>query len=74
VSRRAADYEPGDIVTWALPGGLKHIGIVSDTPGAGGVRTIIHNIGSGAKEEDRLFAWTITGHYRVPAVKSVTGK
>jgi uncharacterized protein YijF (DUF1287 family) len=26
--------------------------------------SIIHNIGSGAKTEDCLFNWKITGHYR----------
>jgi uncharacterized protein YijF (DUF1287 family) len=25
---------------------------------------IIHNIGSGAQEEDRLFEFKLTGHYR----------
>ncbi len=25
---------------------------------------LIHNVGRGTREEDRLFAWPITGHYR----------
>lgn len=64
VSRRAADYLPGDLVTWMLPGNLPHIGIVGDRRAPGGTRLIIHNIGSGTREEDILFRYTITGHYR----------
>jgi uncharacterized protein len=59
-------YLPGDLVTYMLPGNLPHIAIVSDrTSGAGGQRFILHNIGAGAREEDRLFDWEITGHYRL---------
>ena len=25
---------------------------------------VVHNIGYGTREEDVLFAWTLTGHYR----------
>jgi len=65
VSRNAADYLPGDIVSWQLPNGRDHIGVVSDTLVAGAKRhAVIHNIGQGAREEDVLFAWKITGHYR----------
>lgn len=28
------------------------------------VLLVIHNIGSGAKEEDRLFEFPLAGHYR----------
>jgi hypothetical protein len=61
----AAAYLPGDLVTWRLPGNLPHIGIVSDrrAPGSGNP-LIIHNIGAGPAEEDMLFAYPITGHYR----------
>jgi uncharacterized protein YijF (DUF1287 family) len=52
------EFLPGDIVTWRLPSGVPHIGIVT------GGRSVVHNIGYGAKEEDVLHAWTITGHYR----------
>lgn len=58
---------PGDIVTWTLPGGLPHIGIVSDRRTADGTPLILHNIGAGAQEEDILFAYPITGHYRLGA-------
>jgi len=73
VSRDAADYLPGDIVTWMLPGNLPHIGLVSDRRAADGAasglplasrRLIVHNVGAGTQVEDVLFAWPITGHYR----------
>jgi uncharacterized protein YijF (DUF1287 family) len=59
------DYRPGDIVTWDLGRGVDHIGVVTDmalTPG--GDCLVAHNIGAGAKVEDVLFDWKITGHYR----------
>ncbi|MDQ2638993.1 MAG: DUF1287 domain-containing protein [Pseudomonadota bacterium] len=59
------DYQPGDLVTWMLPGNLPHIGIVSDRKQSGTDRPlVIHNIGAGATEEDMLFAFPVTGHYR----------
>jgi uncharacterized protein YijF (DUF1287 family) len=60
-----ADYAPGDVVTWMLPGNQPHIGIVSDrlVPGTRR-RQIIHNIGAGPVEDDILFEFEITGHYR----------
>ncbi len=72
VSASATDYRPGDIVTWELGNGLVHIGIVSDQRAQSGTPLAIHNIGRGAQEEDVLFAWTITGHYRpnLPAPSS----
>jgi uncharacterized protein YijF (DUF1287 family) len=65
VSADPAQYAAGDLVTWLLPGNLPHIGIVSDqfVPGTRRPK-IIHNIGRGPAEEDRLFAFPITGHYR----------
>lgn len=58
-------YLPGDIVTWKRPGNLDHIGIVSDRHTAEGTPLILHNIGRGAQEEDILFAYPMTGHYRI---------
>jgi hypothetical protein len=58
-------YLPGDIVTWTLPGNLAHIGIVSDRLGENGTPLILHNIGAGAQEEDILFTYPMTGHYRL---------
>lgn len=64
VSDKPADYRAGDIVTWDLGRGLGHIGIVSDRASSAGVPLILHNIGRGTQEEDLLFAYRITGHYR----------
>ena len=65
VSWDAAAYQPGDIVTWILSGGQPHIGIVSDRRSDDGARPlVIHNIGSGAHEDDALFEYRITGHFR----------
>jgi uncharacterized protein YijF (DUF1287 family) len=65
VSSQPADYLPGDIVSWRLPNGLAHIGIVTDQRVNGGdTPLIVHNIGRGAQEENVLFAWPQTGHYR----------
>lgn len=65
VTDTARDYRPGDIVTQMLPGNLPHIALVSQFASADGDRPLcIHNIGAGAKLEDILFAYKITGHYR----------
>ena len=64
VSQQASQYQPGDMVTWMLPGNRPHIGIVSQQRSAQGTPFIIHNIGGGTQEEDVLFAFPITGHYR----------
>lgn len=64
VSKKAADYKPGDIVSWRLSGNLPHIGVVSDRKAADGTPFIIHNIGAGPQEENVLFAYRINGHFR----------
>ncbi len=64
VSQDAAAYRPGDLVTWRLPGNLPHIGIVSDRSSAEGTPLILHNIGAGTVENDILFAYPITAHFR----------
>lgn len=66
VTAGAEDYQPGDIVTWRLSNGLPHIGLVSDRHNRVGVPLILHNIGAGTQEQDLLFAFEITGHYRFP--------
>jgi uncharacterized protein YijF (DUF1287 family) len=66
VARQAAAYLPGDLVTWDLGGGIPHIGIVSERRAPSGTPLIIHNIGAGAREDDILFRYAITGHYRPP--------
>jgi hypothetical protein len=66
ISDDPAEYQPGDLVTWRLPGNLPHIGIVSDQMNSDGDQhLILHNIGGGAQEEDLLMSFPITGHYRI---------
>lgn len=60
-----ADYLAGDLVTCTVGGKLAHIMVVSNKNNQKGTPFIIHNIGSGTLEEDRLFEFPITGHYRV---------
>jgi len=57
-------FLPGDIVTCTVPPNLPHVMIVSDKKTADGRPLVIHNIGQGAREEDSLSAFPITGHYR----------
>lgn len=64
-SAHAAEWQPGDVVFWDLPGGLKHCGIVSDRRARSGLPLVIHNIGQAA-EEDCLTRWPIIGHARYP--------
>lgn len=64
ISKTAADYQAGDIVTWVLPNNRPHIGIVTDELSEDKLRPlIVHNIGWGPKMEDMLFNYKITGHY-----------
>lgn len=60
-------WQPGDIFTSAPANGTggtaTHIGLVSDLPGAH-APMILHNIGQGAREEDALLDWPITGRFR----------
>ena len=58
-------YRAGALITCTLPGNLPHIMIASDRKGPSGNPTVIHNIGRGAREEDRLVEFPLTGHYRV---------
>ncbi len=65
VTNLGSDYQPGDLVTWMLPGNLPHIGIVGQKKsGDGQRRLVIHNVGRGPRQEDFLFTYPITGHYR----------
>jgi len=66
-SDNPADYRPGDLVTWILPGNLPHIGIVVARRSTDDKRPLIaHNIGDGPELDDMLFGYPITGHYRYP--------
>ncbi len=65
VTNKPTDYRPGDLVTCTVGGSLPHIMIVSDRKNEDGIPLIIHNIGAGTEEEDCLFTFPLTGHYRV---------
>lgn len=63
-SKNAADYKPGDIVSWNLGGAITHIGIVVNKRSDDGKRYLIsHNIGNGQELSDCLFSYKIIGHY-----------
>lgn len=64
VSKNKRNYKAGDIVTWRLASNLPHIGIVSNNTDSKGTPLIIHNIGAGTQEENVLFKYKITGHFR----------
>jgi uncharacterized protein len=63
----ASAYLPGDIVAWDLGRGILHVGIVTDRSSGAGTPLVVHNIGSGAREEDILFRFRVIGHYRLPS-------
>jgi uncharacterized protein YijF (DUF1287 family) len=70
VSETAGDYKAGDLVTQMLPGNLAHIVIVSSSVSQAvpGRPMVIQNIGQGAREDDTLFDFPRTGHYRFAPV------
>ena len=71
ISNDPKSYEAGDIVAWRLGADVLHIGIVSDRS-VDGRPLIVHNIGSGTKEENVLLRFKlIIGHYRLPAQQAV---
>jgi len=64
VTKKAADYQPGDIVCWNLGGAITHIGLVINRKSSDGKRyLIVHNIGGGQVLADCLFDYKIIGHY-----------
>lgn len=65
ITRDNADYQPGDLVICIVPPHLPHIMVVSDRKNDTGRPLVIHNIGAGVREEDRLFEFELTGHYRI---------
>lgn len=64
VTKDSSRFQPGDLVTCTVPPNLPHIMIVSDGKSAAGRPLVIHNIGRGTREEDVLFIYPLTGHYR----------
>ena len=69
LSNHLSEFKPGDIVTCIIPPNLPHIMIVSDRRGKDNIPFVIHNIGSGTQEEDRLFEFELTGHYRIKGIE-----
>jgi uncharacterized protein YijF (DUF1287 family) len=59
-----ATFAEGDLVTQMLPGNLPHIAVVTGQAGASGAPLVVHNIGGGARLEDRLLDFPVTGRYR----------
>lgn len=70
VSRNVADYQPGDIVVWALSNAEAHIGIVVPGPGnRSNERWVVHNMDSGVKWENVLLDYQIRARFRYPAAE-----
>lgn len=65
ITKNAADYKPGDLVTCTVGGNRPHIMVVSDIANEDGEPLCIHNIGGGVVENAALFVFPLTGHYRV---------
>lgn len=66
IGQDGADFAPGDIVSSLFPDGQTHIMIVTNRANPAGARPlIVHNVGAGARIEDRLFDWKITGQFRL---------
>lgn len=59
-----SSFRSGDIVTVRLDRDRPHIMIVTNH---GNKPWVVHNIGRGTQEEDRLFEFKIVGHFRLPA-------
>jgi uncharacterized protein len=66
ISSKGADYLPGDVVTMNVPGKRPHIALVTHRASNDRQRPLcVHNIGAGARLDDVLFAFELTGHYRL---------
>ena len=64
ITKNPDDYLPGDIITCLIANSIPHVMIVSDRKLETGIPLCFHNIGMGTEEEDCLFDFTITGHFR----------
>ena len=58
-----AEWQPGDVVYWRLPGNRQHVGVLSDRINSRSLPLVIHN-GSVCLEQNCLTDWEIIGHYR----------
>ncbi|MGD9006804.1 MAG: DUF1287 domain-containing protein [Desulfobacteraceae bacterium] len=68
LSNQISKFKAGDIVTCIVPPELPHIMIVSDCVNRKKIPLAIHNIGAGTREEDLLFEYRLTGHYRIKGI------
>jgi uncharacterized protein YijF (DUF1287 family) len=69
-NQKFKNFRTGDLVTWKLPGGLWHIGVVSSRRSLlNGNKLIVHNFGDGVVFEDVLNLFPKVGHYRYPSKK-----
>ena len=76
VTREAADYAPGDIVTYYRPGGrtsTSHIAIVTARKTPDGIPMRVHNTGNGVQLDGGTFDDEITGHYRFTGAPVLAG-
>jgi uncharacterized protein YijF (DUF1287 family) len=65
VTKNAADYNVGEMVTWMINDKMPHIGIITHLKSRDGKRfLIVHNVGGGQVLEDCLFTYKIVGHYK----------
>lgn len=64
ITQNMDDYLLGDMVTCTVQN-RPHIMVVSDKKGNDSTPFVIHNIGRGTQEENRLFEFPLTGHYRI---------
>ncbi len=69
LSNRPSKFKPGDIVTCIIPPNLPHIMIVSDKLSEDNIPLVIHNIGNGTQEENLLFEYQLTRHYRIQGIE-----
>ncbi len=69
LSNQPSQFKTGDLVTCIVPANLPHIMIVSDRRSNDNIPLVIHNIGNGTQEEDRLFEFELTGHYRIKGIE-----
>jgi uncharacterized protein YijF (DUF1287 family) len=68
LSNQTSKFKAGDIVTCIVPPELPHIMIVSDRVNRKKIPLVIHNIGTGTREEDLLLEFRLTGHYRIKGI------
>ena len=71
LSDQPDSFSPGDLVTCIVPPNLPHTMIISDRLNKENIPFVIHNIGNGTQEEDLLFEFELTGHYRIEGIDGI---